>query len=350
MNSADMADLRNARATSAHESNELRGSRYSHRAHPPLFRLILIIMVSLTSIALWSLVGQTASVRAWTPLSPRQGQQGADGAAPGGAGGGGGGGAPAPASSDGSASSVTSSATASASSAAAESSAITSTSSSSAAPSIVASTTTDATGGVTVYLTSISTVTASGTCAPVPTDTLIPGTTIPDGYTSPQIPYPLVADSEYYVQNPKWANAHSRARDYLSGWSVEEKSRLCTGVGWSFGRCVGNIEANPARNFSGLCLQDSPLGVRFADRVSAFPAGVNVASTFDKDLMYARGYAMGAEFKAKGVNIALGPSIDMARNAAGGRIWEAFGGDPYLTGWAAEMTIKGMQDAGVQAT
>lgn len=201
-----------------------------------------------------------------------------------------------------------------------------------------------------MYLTSISTVTASGTCAPQPTDTLVPGTTIPDGYTSPQIPYPLVAESSYYYENSRWAEAHARARAYLEGWTVEEKSQLSTGGGWSFGRCVGNIPPIPSQDFAGLCLQDSPLGVRFADRVSAFPAGVNAATTWDKDLMYARGYAMGAEHKAKGVNIALGPSIDMARNAAGGRNWEAFGGDPYLTGWAAEMTIKGMQDAGVQAT
>jgi beta-glucosidase len=67
-------------------------------------------------------------------------------------------------------------------------------------------------------------------------------------------------------------------------------------------------------------------------------------------LIYARGYAMGSEFKAKGVNVALGPAIDMARNAAGGRTWESFGGDPYLQGIGAEMTIRGMQDAGVQAT
>lgn len=310
-------------------------------------------MITLSSIALWSLVAQIASVGARAPLSPRQGAQGADGGAPGDT--------PATGAPSGAeaASSVGSSAASSAvdssasvSSATAESStAATSTSiSTSAAPSIMASTSTDATGGVTVYLTSISTVTASGTCAPVPTDTLVPGTTIPDGFTSPQIPYPLVAESEYYAQNTKWANAHSRARDYLADWSVEEKSQLCTGVGWSYGRCVGNIQPIASHNFTGLCLQDSPLGVRFADRVSAFPAGVNVASTFDKDLMYARGYAMGSEFKAKGVNVALGPSIDMARNAAGGRNWEAFGGDPYLTGWAAEMTIRGMQDAGVQAT
>lgn len=214
-----------------------------------------------------------------------------------------------------------------------------------------ASTVTDATGGVTVYMTSISTVTASGagTCAPAPTDSLVPGTTIPDGYTSPQIPYPLVAESEYF-HGSRWTAAHARAREYLQSWTVEEKSQLCTGRGWSFGQCVGNIPPIPSQDFPGLCLQDGPLGVRFTDRVSAFPAGVNSATTFDKDLMYARGKAMGSEFKAKGVNIALGPSIDMARNAAGGRNWEAFGGDPYLTGWAAEMTIRGLQDAGVQAT
>lgn len=43
--------------------------------------------------------------------------------------------------------------------------------------------------------------------------------------------------------------------------------------------CVGNIAAIPGRGFPGLCLEDSPLGVRFADRVSVFPAGVNTAAT-----------------------------------------------------------------------
>lgn len=70
---------------------------------------------------------------------------------------------------------------------------------------------------------------------------------------------------------------------------------------------------------------------------------------FDKDLMYARGYAMGREFRGKGANVALGPMTNMGRNAAGGRNFEGFGADPYLSGWATEMTIRGMQDAGVQA-
>ena len=71
--------------------------------------------------------------------------------------------------------------------------------------------------------------------------------------------------------------------------------------------------------------------------------------SFDKDLMYKRGYAMGEEHKAKGVNVALGPMTNMGRVAAGGRNWEGFGADPYLSGWASEQTVKGMQDAGIQA-
>lgn len=308
-------------------------------------------MLSLSTLSIYALA-LSSTTWAWSPVK-RQGQQGADG------------GAPAP-DSGGAATEASSASASVASSAASEGTApVTATGSSAAtsagsitasssqaseAPTMIASTTTDATGGVTVYMTSISTVTAPGTCAPQPTDTLVPGTTIPDGYTSPQITYPLVADSDYYHQNSRWNEAHQKARDALTGWTVEEKSQLCTGTGWSFGRCVGNIPAIPSQNFSGLCLQDSPLGVRFADRVSAFPAGINSAATFDKDLMYARGYAMGSEYKAKGVNIALGPAIDIGRNAAGGRNWESFGADPYLMGWGAEMTIRGMQDAGVQAT
>jgi beta-glucosidase-like glycosyl hydrolase len=58
---------------------------------------------------------------------------------------------------------------------------------------------------------------------------------------------------------------------------------------------------------------------------------MNAAATWDKKLIYARGQAMGAEHRGKGVNIALGPMMNMGRVAAGGRNWEGFGADPYLT-------------------
>nr|XP_019015024.1 beta-glucosidase [Kwoniella pini CBS 10737]OCF53805.1 beta-glucosidase [Kwoniella pini CBS 10737] len=167
-------------------------------------------------------------------------------------------------------------------------------------------------------------------------------------YISNPVSAPI--NRSYYNPSSKWNEAHKKASRYLSNWTIEEKVLLTTGMGWEQGRCLGNIAPIPSRNFSGLCLMDSPLGIRLTDYNSAFPAGVNVASTFDKDLMYARGFAMGQEFKGKGAHIALGPMTNMYRVPAGGRNWEGFGGDPYLSGWATQMTVWGIQDAGVQAT
>lgn len=112
---------------------------------------------------------------------------------------------------------------------------------------------------------------------------------------------------------------------------------------------MGNTAAISSIKFPGLCLQDGPLGARFADKVSVFPAGINAAATFNRDLMRQRGAALGAEFKAKGIHVALGPAMNIARVAAAGRNWEGFGGDPYLSGEASFETVTGIQSSGVQA-
>lgn len=117
------------------------------------------------------------------------------------------------------------------------------------------------------------------------------------------------------------------------------------------GPCVGNILAIPRLNFPGLCLQDGPLAIRVADYASVFAAGVSVAASWDRTLMYQRGLAMGEEFRGKGAHIFLGPVAGpLGRSAYAGRNWEGFSPDPYLTGVAMEETINGMQKAGVQAT
>ncbi|KAG2035180.1 glycoside hydrolase superfamily, partial [Suillus americanus] len=147
---------------------------------------------------------------------------------------------------------------------------------------------------------------------------------------------------------PAWATAYQKAKALISDYTIEEKVNITTGVGWANGLCVGNIPPN--KNFPGLCLEDSPLAVRFADYATAFPAGIQVASTWNRPLMRARGLALGQEFKGKGVNIALGPMMNMGRVAQGGRNWEGFGADPFLTGESAYETILGLQNSGVQAT
>ncbi|KAF8809832.1 glycoside hydrolase family 3 protein [Phlegmacium glaucopus] len=118
------------------------------------------------------------------------------------------------------------------------------------------------------------------------------------------------------------------------------------------GRCVGNIPAiqpTQGRGWPGLCLEDSPLGVRFGDFATSFPAGINAAASFNRGLIRSRGLFMGQEHRGKGVNVALGPMMNMGRVAQGGRNWEGFGADPFLTGEAAYETILGMQQGGVMA-
>lgn len=62
-----------------------------------------------------------------------------------------------------------------------------------------------------------------------------------------------------------------------------------------------------------------------ADYNSAFPAGVNVAATWDRGLAYARGAAMGVEAREKGVDVLLGPVAGpLGRSPEGGRNWEGF--------------------------
>ena len=70
---------------------------------------------------------------------------------------------------------------------------------------------------------------------------------------------------------------------------------------------------------------------------------------WNRDLIRRRGVYMGREHVGKGVNVALGPMMNLGRVAEGGRNWEGFGADPYLAAESAYETILGMQQSGVQA-
>lgn len=66
--------------------------------------------------------------------------------------------------------------------------------------------------------------------------------------------------------------------------------------------------------------------------------------------MRRRGIAMGEEFHGKGIDVQLGPAAGpLGRVPAGGRNWEGFSPDPYLSGVAIAETIKGIQSRGVIA-
>ncbi|KAI9326603.1 glycoside hydrolase family 3 protein [Zopfochytrium polystomum] len=146
-----------------------------------------------------------------------------------------------------------------------------------------------------------------------------------------------------------WAAAKTQAAAAVAQLTTEEKIRVMSGSGFGSGACVGQTFPVARAGIRAFCLQDGPTGVRVADGASAFSASINVAATFDKQLMKERGELIGAEFAGKGVDIALLP-VNMARDPLGGRNWEAQGADPYLTALSVGYQIRGVQSQGVVTT
>ncbi|KAE8151709.1 putative beta-glucosidase E [Aspergillus avenaceus] len=150
---------------------------------------------------------------------------------------------------------------------------------------------------------------------------------------------------------PEWEEDYKKAAALVEKMSLIEKVNVTTGTGWRMGPCVGNSGPAEGVKFPSLCLQDGPMGIRYADHVSAFPPGLTTGATWNRDLIRERGAAMGLEARLKGVNVLLGPSMGpLGMMPAGGRNWEAFGSDPVLQGVAAAETIRGIQSNGVMAT
>ena len=162
-----------------------------------------------------------------------------------------------------------------------------------------------------------------------------------------------------------WDEAYKKAEKFISKLSRTERINLLFGTQNMKMEtlliddeselqylCVGQIDPfkNKKVDFKGMCLQDGPAGVRFAKGTSiSWQGSLNNAMTFDKQLMYEVGKAQGGENKEKGINVALAPCANMMRNPKGGRVWEAYGDDPYYVGVCASQITKGMQDAGAIA-
>lgn len=111
-----------------------------------------------------------------------------------------------------------------------------------------------------------------------------------------------------------------------------------------------------------LCMSDGTYGVRKQDKKSkdngmsgsepavAFPTAVTLASTFDRDLARRMGEALGQECRHFGVDVLLGPALNLKRNPRGGRNFEYFSEDPALCAQMAIPLIEGLARQGVGAT
>lgn len=85
-------------------------------------------------------------------------------------------------------------------------------------------------------------------------------------------------------------------------------------------------------------------------RSSCFPSATGLAASWDVDLLKRVGRAIGVESKAKGSHILLGPTINIQRSPLGGRGFESYSEDPFLSGTLARTFVEGLQGEGIAAT
>ncbi|GAA3437735.1 hypothetical protein GCM10018954_073490 [Kutzneria kofuensis] len=113
---------------------------------------------------------------------------------------------------------------------------------------------------------------------------------------------------------------------------------------------IGKIYGIPALCIPDVNFQDGPAGVGDGlGGVTQMPSGLVSAATFDTDYERQYGVAVGQEFAGKGVDVSLGPTINIVRDPRWGRSFETFGEDPYLSGQMGASDIAGIQSQGVMA-
>ena len=131
--------------------------------------------------------------------------------------------------------------------------------------------------------------------------------------------------------------------------TLEQKIRLLTGAdAWAL-HGENSIGLRP------MMLSDGPAGVRGTrfdpDHPStSLPAPVALAATWDVSLVEQVAAALGLEARAKGVDVLLGPTVNIVRTPLSGRGFECFSEDPLLTARIAVAYVRGVQSAGVGAT
>ena len=107
------------------------------------------------------------------------------------------------------------------------------------------------------------------------------------------------------------------------------------------------------KNIPSIKMSDGPNGVRgdsnSGKSSACFPCAISIGSTWDLKLIKNIGIALGEEAQAKDVDVLLGPTINIHRHPLGGRHFESFSEDPFLTGKIATNYVQGVQSKNVAA-
>jgi beta-glucosidase len=140
------------------------------------------------------------------------------------------------------------------------------------------------------------------------------------------------------------APTYQRVEQVMANMTLSQEEDLVYGGAGSY---VGNIEAIPSLCIPSINLQDGPLGLGDqVQGVTQMPGAVAAASTWDPSLEDQYGAVVGSEDLGKGVNVNLGPTINIVRDPRWGRAFEAFSEDPYLSGQMGAAYVRGVQSQG----
>jgi len=148
----------------------------------------------------------------------------------------------------------------------------------------------------------------------------------------------------------------------VAAMTLEEKSKLIAGVGMAnpdlkVNGAAGGTFPIPRLGIPQVVVTDGPAGIRLGgviggetEYATAFPIPSAMAATWDFDQIKAIATAMGAEAKAFGIDLLLGPALNIQRDPLNGRNFEYYSEDPYLAGKITTAFVQGLQAQGVGAT
>lgn len=142
-------------------------------------------------------------------------------------------------------------------------------------------------------------------------------------------------------------------KEIIKNMTLEDKISFCTGADF------WHTKAMEQYGIPAIAVSDGPHGLRCqvgeADMVginnsipsTCFPAAVTAGATWNRELYYREGEAIGKEASALGVSVVLGPGCNIKRNPLGGRNFEYLSEDPYIAGKMAASFISGIESVGV---